>query len=59
MATPAPPADLLARIADLERQVRDLRARIAVLERGPITPRQENPDDRHAVREKVTYDWQA
>jgi hypothetical protein len=56
----APPSpDLAARVAELERQLRDLKARIAVLEHGPIGPRKENPDDRSAVREKVTYDWQA
>lgn len=58
MSAPSNP-DLAARVAELERQLRDLRARLAVLERGPVGPRKENPDDRSAVREKVTYDWQA
>jgi hypothetical protein len=51
--------DLAARVAELERQVRDLRLRIAALERGGVSPRRENPEDRNAVREKVSYDWQA
>jgi hypothetical protein len=58
MSAPAP-TDLAARVADLERQLRELRARVAVLERGPLAPRKENPDDRNTVREKVSYDWQA
>ncbi|MGP8072144.1 MAG: hypothetical protein ACLPZM_03320 [Thermoplasmata archaeon] len=58
MSAPAT-ADLAARVAALERQLRDLRARVATLEHGPILPRKENPDDRDAVREKVSYDWQA
>lgn len=58
MSAPAP-KDLAARVADLERQLQELRARVAALERGPVRPRQENPDDRNAVREKVSYDWQA
>jgi hypothetical protein len=56
----APPAsDLAARVAELERQIRDLRTRLVALERGPVGPRKENADDRNAVREKVSYDWQA
>jgi hypothetical protein len=57
VSTPAPSA-LAARLAELERQVRDLRVRVAVLEKG-TAPRKENPDDSSTVREKVTYDWQA
>ncbi|MGA8664768.1 MAG: hypothetical protein WB809_06875 [Thermoplasmata archaeon] len=58
MSAPAA-ADLAARIAALEQQLRDLRTRVAILERGPVGPRKENADDRNAVREKVSYDWQA
>jgi len=58
MTAPANP-DLAARVAALEQQLRDLRARVAVLEHGTTLPRKENPDDRNAVREKVSYDWQA
>lgn len=55
-ASPAP--DLLTRVAELERQLRDLRARVAQLERGSA-PRKENPDDQSAIRDKVTFDWQS
>jgi|HubBroStandDraft_1064217.scaffolds.fasta_scaffold317970_1 hypothetical protein len=57
MATPDPL--LTARINALERQVRDLTARVAGLEvilRG--SPRVEHPLDRDTVQEKVSYDWQ-
>jgi hypothetical protein len=57
VSTPAP-TDLLARVAELERQVKDLRARVALLEKAAGV-RKENPDDRSVVREKVTFDWQA
>ncbi|HTT14476.1 MAG TPA: hypothetical protein VMG81_01670 [Thermoplasmata archaeon] len=57
MSTPAP-LDLPARLQQLEREVRELRLRIADLERK-LEPRAEHPEDRTVVREKVTYDWQA
>ncbi len=50
-------SDLAARVAELERQLRDLRSRVAQLERG-TAPRKENPDDQSAIRDKVTFDWQ-
>jgi len=50
--------DLATRLAELERQVRDLRVRVALLEKG-TAPRKENPDDRSTIREKVTFDWQS
>jgi hypothetical protein len=53
-----PPPDLAARVAELERQLRDLRARVVLLEKGSA-PRRDNPDDRSAIREKVVYDWQS
>ncbi len=57
MSVPAAP-DLTARVAELERQLRDLRIRVALLEKG-TAPRKENPDDRSTIREKVTFDWQS
>jgi hypothetical protein len=52
------PDDMAARLAQLEKELRDLRARLAQLERQ-LDPRSEHPSDRTAVREKVAYDWQA
>ncbi len=46
------------RLAQLEKDLKDLRARLAVLEKQ-LDPRAEHPSDRTAVREKVAYDWQA
>jgi hypothetical protein len=57
MATPSA-TDTEQRFADLERQLRELRGRIAQLERR-LQPRSENPLDRETTREKVTYDWQS
>ncbi|HTT73439.1 MAG TPA: hypothetical protein VMG99_04730 [Thermoplasmata archaeon] len=57
MSAPAPP-DLAQRIAQLEREIRDLRLRVADLERR-LAPRQEHPEDQSTIREKVVYDWQA
>lgn len=57
MADDLPP-DLIARVEQLEREVRDLRLRLATLERN-FGVRAENSSDRNAVREKVSYDWQA
>jgi hypothetical protein len=54
----AAPSDLATRVQQLEREVRDLRLRIADIERR-LNPRSENPDDKTTVREKVVYDWQA
>jgi hypothetical protein len=52
-------ADEMAdRLAQLEKDLRDLRARLAQLEKQ-LDPRAEHPSDRTAVREKVAYDWQA
>ena len=58
MAMPDDAAAMAARLAQLEQELRDLRARLALLEKQ-LAPRAENPADRTAVREKVTYDWQA
>lgn len=57
MADPSP-SDLPARIQQLERELRDLRLRLADIERR-LDPRHEHPEDKTAVREKVAYDWQA
>jgi hypothetical protein len=57
MADPDPA--LMARIASLEAQVRDLLLRLASLETMvKSSPRSEHPLDRDTVREKVSYDWQ-
>lgn len=53
--TPDPLSD---RIAELERQVRELRARLAALERASA-PRVDNPADQRTIREKAVYDWQS
>jgi hypothetical protein len=47
-----------SRLAELERQVLDLKARIAALERMVTNPG-EHPADQSTVRRKVTYDWQS
>ncbi len=57
MSLPAP-SDVDRRLAELERQVRELRARVAWLEQT-FAPRLDHPVDRATVREKVAYDWQA
>jgi uncharacterized protein YlxW (UPF0749 family) len=48
---------LLARLADLERDVRQLRARVAALERL-VGNAGEHSTDKAVVREKAVYDWQ-
>lgn len=50
-------AQLLARLDDLEREVRQLRARVAALERL-VGNAGEHPTDKAVVREKAVYDWQ-
>jgi chaperonin cofactor prefoldin len=50
--------NLKARIAALEHQIRELRSRLAVLERERL-PRAENPTDQAVIRRKVQYDWQS
>lgn len=55
----APDSALLARIAVLEQQLRDVRTRLAALElilKG--SARAEHPLDRDTVQDKVSYDWQ-
>ncbi|MCI4348690.1 MAG: hypothetical protein L3J93_00495 [Thermoplasmata archaeon] len=53
-----PPTPTETRLIALEQLVRDLRARIAVLERA-LDVRGEHPVDQSVVQRKVTYDWQA
>jgi hypothetical protein len=57
MAAPGT-GDLSARIADLERQIAELRTRIVALERLVGTASLHRADE-ETVRGKVTYDWQA
>jgi hypothetical protein len=52
------PAEMAAKLAQLEKDLRDLRLRLATLEQK-LDPRSEHPSDKTAVREKVTFDWQA
>jgi hypothetical protein len=47
------------RIAELEREVQQLRIRIIALERLVGSSAPEHPVDRGVVEGKVTYDWQA
>jgi hypothetical protein len=66
MASPTNDATA-ARLDALERQVADLRRRLAVLEAklaqstggGRLEPREEHPLDRDTVKEKVVFDWQS
>ncbi len=54
----APPSEALSeRLSRLEREVRELRARVVALERLVGTSA-EHAADRATVREKVAYDWQ-
>jgi len=57
MADELPP-DLIARVERLERELREIRLRMATLEQK-MDPRLEHPVDKNTVREKVAYDWQA
>ena len=52
------PADVAARIAEIERELERLRVRVAALERL-MGAGSEHPADDSTVRRKVTYDWQA
>jgi hypothetical protein len=57
MAT-EPADDLAARLARAERELQELRVRVAALERlmgsGGL-----HPSDSSTVQKKVTYDWQS
>lgn len=52
-----PDPQLMERLADLEREVRLLRARVAALERL-VGNAGEHSADKAVVREKAVYDWQ-
>ena len=52
------PADLEARIAALERDLKEMKARLLALERL-MGAGGEHPTDETTVRKKVVYDWQA
>jgi hypothetical protein len=56
MATNATP-DLAARLAEIERELRELRIRVVALERL-VGAGEEHPTDQTTVRRKVSYDWQ-
>lgn len=49
--------DVAARVAELERELRELRARVIALERLTGAG-EEHPADQTTVRRKVSYDWQ-
>jgi len=48
---------LRSRLEDLEREIRQLKARVAALERL-VGNAGEHSTDRAVVREKAVYDWQ-
>lgn len=50
-------AEVEERLVRIERQLAELRRRVEVVERS-LAVRADNPSDRTAVREKVTFDWQ-
>lgn len=49
--------DLAARVAELERELREMRIRVIALERL-VGAGEEHPSDQTTVRRKVSYDWQ-
>jgi len=56
--TPADSADLEARLARVEHELKELRVRVAALERM-VGAGDLHPADSATVQKKVTYDWQA
>ena len=56
--SPTEAADLAARLARIERALRDLHLRVAALERM-VGAGELHPADSATVQKKVTYDWQA
>jgi hypothetical protein len=56
MATSGTP-DFAARVAVLERELRELKLRVIALERL-VGAGEEHPTDQTTVRRKVSYDWQ-
>ncbi|HYB78866.1 MAG TPA: hypothetical protein VEG66_03785 [Thermoplasmata archaeon] len=55
---PEDPSELSARLARIERDLKDLHLRVAALERL-VGAGQLHPADAVTVQKKVTYDWQA
>jgi hypothetical protein len=55
---PTPSDSLTERLASLERELKELRTRVAALERL-MGAGSEHPADDATVRKKVAYDWQA
>ena len=53
----SPPSDLAARLAQIERELRDLHLRVVALERL-LGAGELHPQDQSTVQKKVTYDWQ-
>ncbi|MFI5413356.1 MAG: hypothetical protein ACHQ0I_02045 [Candidatus Lutacidiplasmatales archaeon] len=49
---------LAARLSQVERELKELRQRLAALERL-MGSGEEHPTDQTTVRKKVSYDWQA
>lgn len=58
MTPPEPEGTTEAAIVRLERQITELRNRVAELERR-LGARGDHPADDVAVRRKVAYDWQS
>jgi len=55
---PEDPTDLSARLAQVERELKELRLRVVALERM-LGAGELHPADSQTVQKKVTYDWQA
>lgn len=57
MAAPSP-SELSERLAAAEREIKELRRRLVLLERM-LGAGELHPTDSATVQKKVTYDWQA
>jgi hypothetical protein len=57
MASPGTP-DLAARLAQAERELKELRLRVIALERM-LGAGELHPADSSTVQKKVSYDWQS
>ncbi len=53
-----PTSSLAERLDRIEKQIAEMRRRLADLEKS-LAARADHPGDRTAVREKVTFDWQS
>jgi len=56
--SPANPPDLATRLDAVERELKELRLRVAALERM-LGAGELHPADSATVQKKVVYDWQA